>query len=136
MPLCVTRSRSLRLPVAMQRSQVAESGTRMTCFQARAIAKQLFAQRAIGVFGLVDAAFLKLRHQQFDRVNEGFVGQRVRQVEPVDVCFFNPLLQQIGHGFRAADKQRAEATDADPPASACGVHIVFGSAVEKVSTAD
>ncbi len=56
----ITRGRSgaLWLSLASQRRQITKRRTRMRCLQTRPAVEQLLAQRALGVFGLVDTTLL------------------------------------------------------------------------------
>ncbi len=51
-------SGALRLSLAIQRRQITKLRTRMRCLQTRPAVEQLLAQRALGVFGLVDTTLL------------------------------------------------------------------------------
>ena len=86
----------------------------MNLRQPRPFAEQLLAQGPRRVLGLVDPTLLQLRHQQFHGVDKGFVRQCIGQVETVDIGLLNPLLQQIGHRFGTADKQRTKPANPDP----------------------
>ena len=53
-------------------AQVAPGAARVAFGQARAGAEEFLPQGARGVFGLVDATLLQLRHQQFHGVDKAF----------------------------------------------------------------
>lgn len=82
--------------------------------QTRTGAEQFFAQGPLTVFLLKDAALLQLWHQQLNDVAEGFVGDGIGKVKAIDIRLFDPGLQFVRHGLRAADHQRAEAADTGP----------------------
>ena len=121
MPPCAHRGGSWRPGEARP-----DAGRRRTVFRAGSLAVLL----------LKDAALLQLRHQQLDDIAEGFVSDGIGEVKAIDVRLFDPGLQFVRHGLRAANHQRTEAADPRPIGGACTVHWRFGSAVEKASTAD
>lgn len=64
---------------------------RMRDMQARpASGKQLLAQRALAILGLVDAARLQFGNYQVDKRVERFRRDQAEQVEAVDVGFIGP----------------------------------------------
>lgn len=92
----------------------AVAGARVRRGQTRAAAEQFFAQGPLAVLLLKDAALLQLRHQQLDDIAEGFVSDGIGEVKAIDVRLFDPGLQFVRHGLRAANHQRTEAADPRP----------------------
>ncbi|MNP15429.1 hypothetical protein D3C76_1077850 [compost metagenome] len=78
--------------------------------QMRVGVKQLFAQRARLVLGLVRAALLQLGNHQVDEVDIAFRGDDAGQVEAVQAGFGDPRFQLIGHLPGRADHGDVAAT--------------------------
>ncbi|CUJ73486.1 Uncharacterised protein [Achromobacter sp. 2789STDY5608633] len=71
--------------------------------------KQLLPQRPLRISRLVHPPFLQLRHHQIHEIRIALRRHRPRQVEAVDVRFFHPRRQFIGHLRRAAHQRRVAA---------------------------
>ena len=85
----------------------------MTCGEARTSgAEELFAQRAIGIVALVDAALLQDRHHEIDEVLQAFRRDHPAQIEAVDVGVLDPALQLVGDLLGRAHERRVAAAEA------------------------
>ncbi len=98
--------------------------------------RTVFAQGPLAVLLLKDAALLQLRHQQLDDIAEGFVSDGIGEVKAIDVRLFDPGLQFVRHGLRAANHQRTEAADPRPIGQGLHRPLAVRISGRKASTAD
>ncbi len=59
--------------------------------EARAFPTKLFAQGALAICGLVDAAPLQFRHEKVDRVLKAFRRYCIGEIEAVDIGIVRPI---------------------------------------------